>query len=486
MGQGVGRLLGYATQVALARMYGPAQLGFYVLGFTVVQVAGIFSQFGMNNGVVRYVAHYRVEGDTARVRGTILLALWTTFALSLVLAVVLFFGAGILAERVFDEPLLKEVFRAFSLSLPFFAVMGMALWSTQGFQTVKYVAYVEDIQRPLLNLILVIVFYLLGAQVLGAVLAFAISMAVGVALAIYYLRRVFPELLDSEIAPKFEPRSLFGASAPMVVANFSSQLNSWVAVAVVGIFATANAVGVFNVAARTAALSGLILASFQIFMPMVSDLYKKGQMDALGELYQDVSRWTFTGSLFVFLATVLLAKDILTVFGPEFVSGWVVMVLMSGAQLFNSSVGHTGKMLAMTGYQKVVMTATIVSSIVAVVACVALVPGYGILGAGLALSASIILTNVITLFSVNRLLGFWPYNRKYLRPIAAGVAAVLGAYAIKLAVPMPVGIVTVAVVGSIFLVMFSALLLVVGLGASDRQLVGALWSAVRRTARFGS
>ncbi|MGH3148636.1 MAG: oligosaccharide flippase family protein, partial [Rubrobacter sp.] len=86
-GQGVGRLLGYTTHAAVAWMHGPAQLGFYALGITVVQVASILSQLGMDNGVVRYVAHHGAWGDTARVRGTILQSLAVTLALSLALSV---------------------------------------------------------------------------------------------------------------------------------------------------------------------------------------------------------------------------------------------------------------------------------------------------------------------------------------------------------------------------------------------------------------
>ena len=71
-GQGVGRLLGYATHVAVAWMHGPAQLGFYALGITLVRAANVLSQLGLDNGVV---------GDTARVRGTIVQSLAVTFAL---------------------------------------------------------------------------------------------------------------------------------------------------------------------------------------------------------------------------------------------------------------------------------------------------------------------------------------------------------------------------------------------------------------------
>src|SRR5829696_5835866 len=138
IGQGLSRLLGYATQVALAWLYGPVQLGFYVLGVTLVQMTNILSQFGMDNGVVRYVAHYRAEGDARRVRGTVLQALTVTFGLSVALSILLFLGAGFLAEKVFQKRFLRTMIRAFSGSLPFFKVKNMAVWAKEGFQTVKY------------------------------------------------------------------------------------------------------------------------------------------------------------------------------------------------------------------------------------------------------------------------------------------------------------------------------------------------------------
>ena len=162
LGQGVSRLLGYATQVAMARLYGPAQLGFYVLGITLVQIISVLSQFGMDNGVVRYVAHYDAEGDARRVRGTILQALLVTFALSVALSVLMFLGAGFLANGIFGEPFLETVFAALSVSVPFFTLMSMALWATQGFQTVKYATYVQYVVRPLSNHVLIAVFYLFG------------------------------------------------------------------------------------------------------------------------------------------------------------------------------------------------------------------------------------------------------------------------------------------------------------------------------------
>lgn len=485
-GQGVSRVLGYVTQVALARMYGPASLGLYVLGIAAIEISNILSQVGMDNGVVRYVARYRAEKDVARMRGTILLAIWVSLALSATLAAGLFAGAGFLANEVFGKPPLETLFRAFSVSLPFVTVMGMAFWAIKGFQTVKYPTYVRQIFQPVANVTLIAVFYLLGATILGAVAAYVLSMVLGTVLALYYLRRVFPRVLDRETPAKYEPRALFSASGPMIVANVTQYVYTWIAVGILGVFATAGTVGIYHVASRTAELSSMVLVAFAgIFSPMASSLHTSGSLEHLGSLYKDVSRWAFTASLAIFLLTAFLATDIMAVFGDEFVPGWPAMVLIAGAQLFNSSVGLTGRVLAMTGHQKIVMYSTVGATVAAVAASFALIPFYGLMGAAAATAIAIVLANVATLFAVRRLLGFWPYTRWYVKPIIAGVLAAPLAYLGKLALPVPPGALTILVLGPLFLLGFAALILALGLSPSDRQFLGAFWTAVRRAARRG-
>ena len=480
-GQVIGRVANYGTQVTLARMYGPAVLGLYVLGTTVVQIANILSQFGMSNGLVRYVAHYQSQGDVRRVRGTILMVLWTSLALSLMISCAMFFSAGFLAHRVFHEESLATVLRVFSISLPFLTVMNLALWATQGFQTVKYATYVQQIQQPLLNLVLIVAFYLLGAQILGVVTAYIISMVASAALSIYYLKRVFPKLLDRNTPPRFEPRALFNASAPMVIATFAQNMNSWIVVTMLGAFASAGEVGVFNAAVRTAALSALVLGAFaNIFAPIVSSLYGRGEMENLDRLYRDVSRWVFTGSLMIFLITVLLSRDIMAVFGPKFIGGWIVLVVVAVGQLVNSSTGPGGRVLAMTGHQRVVMLASVVSAAATFILGIVLIPGYGIMGAGVAAATGLFLSNIVGLLLVRRLVGLWPYDRSYLKPIAIGTLSAAAAYLVKLALPFSAGIPTVLIIAPFFLACFAALVLVFGLSQSDRQLLASLWKAVSK------
>jgi len=468
----------------MAWLYGPAQLGFYVLGITLVQMTNLVSQLGMDNGVVRYVAHYAAEGDVRRVRGTVIQALLVTFGLSVALSGLLFFGAGFLADKVFGKPFLETIFAAFSVSVPFFTIMSMALWATQGFQTVKYATYVQYVVRPLINLALIVVFYLFGVQVLGAVAAYILSMALGAILALYYLKRVFPGLLNSEIRPKFESRALLAASAPMTVVSLTQQITPWIAVLVLGAFDTVWAVGIYDVGARTANLSTLVLFAFiGIFSPMVSNLYSRGQVQDLAYLYKDVSYWAFTGALVFFLTTALLAQDIMVVFGADFASGWPVVVIIAASQLFSSSVGPTARVLVMTGHQRIVVFSALGSAAAAMVLNLLLVPAFGIFGAAVATAAAVILANAVTLAFVHRLLGFWPYSTRYAKPAIAGLLAAASAYLVRLALPAYTGGAALLIFVPLFLAVFVALLVRLGLSPSDRQFLASFLAAVRRNLR---
>ena len=261
--------------------------------------------------------------------------------------------------------------------------------------------------------------------------------------------------------------------------------NSWTAILVLGVFTTTSSVGIFNAAARTATLSSLILFAFNgIFSPIISNLYGRGLSDALGRLYRNVSRWVFTGAFAVFLITVLLCKDILAIFGPEFVAGWTVLIILAGGELFNSAVGPTQRVLSMTRHQKVLMVATAGSAVMAVVACLALVPIYGALGAAAATAAATVLANVVTLLYVRRLLGVWPFGYEHAKPLLAGLLAAAAVYLGKLALPLSSAVLAAVIFTPVFLVMYVALLFAFGLGPSDRQLLAPFGAAIRRATRL--
>jgi O-antigen/teichoic acid export membrane protein len=488
-GQGVGRVLGYVSQVAVARLLGAQFYGFYTLGVAVVNGVHIVSRFGMENGVVRYVAHHREHGDEARVRGTIVQALLITLAISLVLSVVMFVGAGLIADRLpKDAPEMVSVLRAFAFVLPFFVFMSMTAWATQGFQTVTYAAYIQQLIRPGLFLLFVGVCYVLGAGILGVIAAYALAMFLAGCAGLYYLKKLFPALFDRRAQTKFETKALFGVSVPMSITQGAQYLNNWSAILILGAFAAGAPVGIFNAAARTATFLTAVRFAFSgIFSPIISGLHARQDTEEMGRLYKDVSRWIFTGAFVLFLVIVVFAPQVMSVFGASFGQGVTALVIVAVAQLYSSSVGPAPRMLAMTGNQNFAMIATSVAAVTGVVVSLILIPRYEILGAAIGMATAIITENTGTMVAVKWRLGFWPFNLAWLKPLVAGAIAAGATYLVSALATLPGGpIPNVMVFGGFLGVLFLALLLLFGLSDTDKEFIGAFWNVAKRylPARF--
>lgn len=487
-GQGVGRVLGYLSLVVIAQLFGATVQGFYTTGVAVVNGLQILSRFGLENGVVRYVAHYRARNDEARVRGAIVQSILVALGISLVLSVLMFAGAGLAQGWEYRGYSMEPVLRAFAVVLPFFVFMSMVLWATQGFQTVTYASYVQQMIRPFLFLLLVPAFYLVSDGVVGIIAAYGVSMLLGSLAAVYYLRKLFPPLLDLKSPTKFETRDLFSVSVPMSITTGAQYLNTWGATLILGAFAVGPAVAIFNNAARTATLSTIVRFAFSgIFSPIISSLYSQGNMEELGRLYKDIARWVFTGALAIFLVISLLANEILLIFGREYTTGVLALLIVAVAQLYSSSVGPTPRMLAMTDNQNAAMFATSVAAVAGLATSLALIwtaqtlEGR-IFGAAIGMAAGIVVENTLTLLAVKRRLGFWPYDLTWLKPLAAGLISTAIAFAVGSLIPLP-AIPTILVLGAVFGLGYLGLLVLFGLSATDREFLGEFWNVAKRQLR---
>lgn len=508
IGQGTGRVLGFLTQSVVARALGPAFFGRYTLTMAVANFVNIASQFGFDNGVVRYVSHYRAQGDDERVRGAIIQSVAIAFCISLVLATAVFLGAGTLSELL-NLPQAAPLMRLVAFALPFFVLMSIMVWATQGFQTVTYATYVQQILRPLAYFVLVLAVYaaflLSGSQggqtptwtIAGIYAGFALSMMAGVVLAAYFLRKLYPPLFDRNVKPKFETRALVAVSLPMSVQRITQYTNNWTGVIVLAQFASASTVGIYQAAFRTATLGTLVRYAFNgIFSPIISNLYSRGETEDLRRLYKDVTRWTFTGALALFMPVILLAQEALLAFGGTelFASAWPALVLLSVAQLFSTFVGPSPRMLAMTDNQNVVLIASVAGAVTGVVGTLLLSPAFGLFGAAIGVSAALITENAISLTMVRRRFGFWPFTPEYFKPVAAALIAAAVAYGVKAGFSslsiVPDGIIglgiTILVTGIVFEVIYLGLLWIFGLSETDREFLNTYGQVIRRSLRRGN
>jgi O-antigen/teichoic acid export membrane protein len=426
-GQMVGKVFSFVLQILLSRVLGAAAYGLYNLGMTVLRFGREFSALGLQGGIVRFGSEAHGKDDVARLKGTMIASLTTAFAAGTVLGLGLFLGDDLLATRVFSDPDLAPVLRAFAVALPFYVLVYIASRGARALQNMKADVTIHVVSIPAFNLVTVAVAFLLGYRLGGATMAFVGSTIASAALGLWILVRLFPTLATGTSA-SYDLQSLLWFSLPVLGANLATVVFSQADRIMLGILATSEDVGVYHAAAIVATQVQFILTAVNAtFTPIISDLYHRNLRDELHRLFKTTTRWIVTLSLPLALVLLLFPDPIMQLFGSGFDDGSVILIVLAIATFFNGCVGASGLMLQMSDHENLLFANNIVLAVSNVGLNVWFILEYGPIGAALATGGSIVLVNTMKVTQVHYLLDMHPFSRAYLKPFAAGaVAAVVG------------------------------------------------------------
>jgi O-antigen/teichoic acid export membrane protein len=161
--------------------------------------------------------------------------------------------------------------------------------------------------------------------------------------------------------------------------------------------------------------------------PFLAELYAQKNLEQMGRLYQTTTRWTLMTNLPIFLIMVLYPAPLLSIFGESFVAGAPALVILAYAELVNAGTGICGSIIDMTGYTKLKLINSVIWVVLLSVSNVLLIPRWEILGAAAATLISTATINLLRIVEVWILLRLQPYNRSFLKPLAAGLGAFVGA-----------------------------------------------------------
>jgi O-antigen/teichoic acid export membrane protein len=187
----------------------------------------------------------------------------------------------------------------------------------------------------------------------------------------------------------------------------------------VGVFAIVSSI---NMVGRVSYQS--IIASVK---PFLAELHNQGNLDQMGRLYQTTTRWTLMTNLPIFLLMVLYPEPLLAIFGKSYVAGASALAILAYAELANAGTGICGSIIDMTGYTKLKLLNSVIWVALLSVSNVLLIPRWGILGAATATLVSTTAINLLRVIEVWVLLRLQPYNRSFLKPLAAGLGTFVGA-----------------------------------------------------------
>ena len=480
VGKVIGTGLKYLTNIVIAWLLGVELFGLYTLGIVIYQLGELFSGMGLHNGAMRYASIHHGAGDVRRLKGVLLQAIGLPLFGGLILGTALFLGADPLAQEIFGKPDLALPLKIFAAVVPFGASMTVTVLATTGFQTTRYLIYVRELFQPLANLVLVALLCAIGLGLYGATLAWVLSIILGFVAAIYSVRRVFPAIMRKDVKPVFEVRRLLEFALPLAFGEFIWFVLLWTDIFTLGYFRPAAEVGVYRAASQTAVLLTIFLTSLNtIFAPMIADLYNKKEFKGMDQLFRTTTRWGFSLTLPLFLVIGIASQDILRIFGPEFATGWLPLIILGAGQLVNAGTGGVGYMLIMSGHQYSKFLGDLILATTNVVLNIVLIPRWGLLGAATAMAISISGVNLLRAGQVYIVLRVHAYNWGYLKMVGAGILAAFGGFTVRHWLPPMHFFLSLAITAGVVLSVYAVLLWRMRLEEVDELILRKIWKRAR-------
>lgn len=482
-GKLTGRCVSLVGNVVLAHILGPAMFGLYAIGWTITKISTILTTLGLDSGVIRF-ASPSLGVDDGRLKGAITQSLQFSVFSGLILGAAFYFLAPWLGRNVFHQTELITVFRCFAFAFPLVTCLKVASAATRVSRRMKFSVYAEDIGQPLAALLLILVFYLFGWKLGGALAAFVFSFGIGLILAIHYVKQLFPEVTATNIRAVLAGRELLIFSLPTSLSVMFGVLLLWVDRLFVGYYCTAADAGIYHAVSQLSVALSVILSGFgAIVIPMIATLYHHGQKERLEELFRISTKWGLYLSLPPFMVMCFAPREAVTViFGQPYAIGWVVLPILGMGQLLNSGTGPVGGLLIMTGHQNALSILSAAAFLINIVCAVLLVPLMGMIGAAIGTALTVGLLCAVSLFMASRYLKLQPYDLRYMKGLLATAAAAAVLLPLRLLpISSPAFYLVVAVFASASV--FGGTLIALGLDTEDKEFLHLILGRVLRQSR---
>jgi O-antigen/teichoic acid export membrane protein len=413
----VGYLSAYLAWIVVARFIGPAGYGLIILATTVVTTVGVLCLLGQSQGIIRFIS----MGDGTDTRSILTSALVISLPISILSAVALFIFADRISVAVFGELGLIPVLRIAAIALPLLVLAKVIESGYNGLKQMDLLISIRDIAPNCLRLICVIIAVFCGFGLIGVAWAYALAVILPPLLFLPLVHRAFPKK-GSKISINHE---LVRYSIPLFGARAVEMFMSYVDIFMIGILLTVAQVGIYRSAFMIEMFFLALTSSIMtIFFPVITNLYHINNHQELEHTIRMVTKWMMMVLLPLLSFIVIFRHDVINLLvGPEYILGADTMAVLAIGVTLISFLYPVTNMLYVTGRTKFVMLNTTAGFILDIVFNYFLILRFGILGAAIATSASLILIQIWAYYEVQHTSPIHTSTNKYYGTVAFSALA---------------------------------------------------------------
>lgn len=433
-GQFLSKALNFITQVLVVRYLTKADYGALGYALSIVALGQSIATFGLDRAITRFAPIYHEKQEYDKLFGTLILVLATVVSLGLAMALLFFRFQDFIGQSWIKDDQALQLLLILIFLAPLQAVDDLFVGMFAVFTGSRAVFFRKHLMGPGIKLAAVLalmlaggnVFFLAGAQLVGATLAIIIY-------SVMLVRALRKQQLFEHFALRSVTmpwREILAFTIPLLTSDLVYVVMNSMDAVMIQYFHGAVDVASLRAVQPTAKLNQMVLMSFGLlFTPAAARMFARNDRTGINNLYWQNAIWIAVASFPIFVLTFSLAQPItILLYGERYAQSAMILALLSFSYYFNAALGQNGLTLKVFGLVRYVVVINIIAVLANLVANLLLIPRYGALGATIGTAGTLVLHNLLKQTGLRMGTGIDLFEWRYLRVyviIALGAGALL-------------------------------------------------------------
>jgi O-antigen/teichoic acid export membrane protein len=400
----MGMVLAIIVSVFLGRTLGAEGLGVINISNRLVAILLVVCMFGMRQVLIKEIAIGHNKKDLKKIGDALKTAYIFNVGISIFVSIIFILLSPWLAYSFFKVPELEWVLVISFMAFPFQILTRIFSSGLSGYRKIWQASLVDQTLSVFIVSVILLAYYLSGIEItlINVVIAYVIGRFITTIVLGVYWHTLFSSALKKEQKTK----ELLKTAFPILLVSLTSTIYKNIDIIMIGWLCSAKEAGIYAVASRIAIVSGFLLnVANSSVAPKFATLYDDNKKMELQKLVQFVTVILFLMSLGILAISVGFGTFILSIWGLEFTSGYLVLVILAIGQFFNVATGTVGTLLTMTGYEKKLLSVNTFFMVFNIILNYLFIKLWGVEGAALAYAVSIIGMNFTRTFYVYKYVG---------------------------------------------------------------------------------
>ena len=379
--------------------------------FTWVSIIYTIALFGLDDLSLKQIPIYSSNKDSERLFSFFLWVNKFGFLFSALITIVFVIIISILNGYGYLKYANYYLWGA--LSIPFFVLMVINQSILRGIGEIVKGQLSEKLFQPFVFLIFLIILYLSSSNLDDrlVIILRVLSFFLASLFTFYLIYKTFKGFKFYNFS-NFVSKSWFKTCFIFMSSTLLFILNTRLDIIFLGFFKIrAEEIAYYNVALKFSDLSLIpFLVVCTVSTPIFSSLYYQNKKEELLNFYKKITRLSIVVMFFIILFFVLTGNWFLSWYGTNFESAYPILIILCLSKFVHVAIGPANYLLSMTGHEKAVVIALLLSVTISVILHVFLIPWYGILGASISTLVGLLFFDLFLLKEIYKHTGILIYK----------------------------------------------------------------------------